>query len=147
MYVIETLFSPSAPNRRDPASLPKAPSSNYPQELASFEIQISSVIIVSRELITQHKFLSDLKTRVHPAPIFTTNAKVQESSIQHKIPMWAVGANRNSGALLYNMMPTFCLCPPFLHPPHSLCSVQTITEQPSENIFPSQNDQHNHSQW
>lgn len=120
---MQTLFSNSAPNRRDPASLPKAPSSNDPQKLASLEIQISSMIVVSRDLITLHKIFSDLKTRVCPSSIFTISAKIQEISIQHKTTMWAVGDNRKSGALLCNLLPTSCLCLPFLHLLHSLYSV------------------------
>lgn len=126
MCFTQTLFSHSAPNRRDPTSPPKAPSSNYPQKLASLEIQISSLIIVLRKLISLHKFVSDLKTRMCPSSIFTINAEIQESSIQHKIPMWAVGANRKSGPLLYNLLSMSCLCLLFLHPPRSLYSVETI---------------------
>lgn len=116
-------YFPILPSRRNPTSLPKAPSLNYLQKLSSLEVQLSSVIMVSRELITLCKFLSDLKTRVCPSSIVTINAKIQESSIQHKIPMWAVGAYRKGGPLLYNLLTTFCLFPPFLHPPHSIYSV------------------------
>lgn len=149
MYFMQTLFSYSAPNGRDPTSLWKAPSSNYSQELVSLEIQISSLIIVSKEQITLHKFLSDLETRVCPSSIFTVNAKIQESSIQHRIPMWTVGANRKSGPLLYNLLPTSCMCLPFLHPPHSLYSDNWVAIWKYISLLVPQtlSDENNHSQW